>query len=135
VCDPANKRGLGLEFKIVEDGGVEASFDCNRVFEGFPRCLHGGIVSSLLDGAMTNCIFSRGLVAFTAELNVRFLRPVAVGSPATVRAWIDKYSRPLHVVKAQVMQDRRLKATAVGKFMECPELETELEDTKSHEKV
>ena len=135
VCDPANKRGLGLEFAVLEEGGVEAEFSCNRLFEGYPNFLHGGVVSSLLDGAMTNCIFSRGLVAFTAELNVRFLQPVATDTPATVRAWIDSYSRPLHVVKAEVRQDRRVKACAVGKFMECPELENELCETHTSEKA
>jgi len=128
VCDPTNKRGLGLEFAISEDGVVEATFSCDKVFEGYPNCLHGGVVSSLLDGAMTNCVFARGLFAFTAELNIRFLHPVVTGVPATVRAWIDKYFRPLHVVKAEVLQDGEIRATAVGKFMECPDLENKLKE-------
>ena len=132
VCDPANERGLGLEFTISEDGGVEAAFACDKSFEGYPDYVHGGVVSSLLDGAMTNCIFSRGLVAFTAELNIRFLHPVATNKPATVRAWIEKYYRPLHVVRAEVSQDREVKATAVGKFMECPELEEKLHKENTH---
>ena len=133
VCDPANKRGLGLEFTIAKDGSVEAVFGCDRIYEGYPKYLHGGVVSSLLDGAMTNCIFSRGHVALTAELNIRFLHPVATDTPATVRAWIDKYFRPLHLVKAEVLQDQVVKATAVGKFMECPGLEHELPETGSCE--
>ena len=120
VCDPTNKRGLGLEFAITEDGGVEATFSCDRVFEGYPNYLHGGVVSSLLDGAMTNCVFSHGYFAFTAELNIRFLHPVVTGVPATVRAWIDRYYRPLHYVKAEVSQNGEIKAKAEGKFMESP---------------
>jgi acyl-coenzyme A thioesterase PaaI-like protein len=34
--------------------------------------LHGGVISSILDGTMTNCLFAHGTVAVTAELRVRF---------------------------------------------------------------
>jgi acyl-coenzyme A thioesterase PaaI-like protein len=80
--------------------------------------LHGGVIASLLDGAMTNCMFAYGTPAITAELAVRFRHPVIVNRPAKVRAWVERSSPPLHVLKAVVLQDERPKATAVGKFME-----------------
>ena len=118
VCSPSNMRGLRLEFMLSEDGCVEASFGCDKAFEGYPNILHGGVVSSLLDGAMTNCLFAHGYIAVTVELNVRFQHPVVVAEPTTVRAWIDQSWRPLHVVKAEVLQNQGVKATAVGKFLE-----------------
>jgi uncharacterized protein (TIGR00369 family) len=119
VCGANNDRGFGLDFKLADDGSVEATFTCDRVFEGYTDFVHGGVISSLLDGAMTNCMFAHGFVAVTAELNIRFRHPVTVGKPATVRAWIEKTYRPLHVVQAEVFQDDETKATATGKFMEC----------------
>jgi acyl-coenzyme A thioesterase PaaI-like protein len=74
-----------------------------------------------MDGAMTNCVFAKGYVAFTAELSVRFQHPVTTGVPATIRAWIDKSYRPLHYLKAELLQDQVTKVTAEGKFMERPE--------------
>jgi acyl-coenzyme A thioesterase PaaI-like protein len=123
VCSSTNKRGLGLEFGVSPDGGVEAVFGCDKVFEGYTDFVHGGVISSLLDGAMTNCIFAHGYVAITAELKVRFQQPLEIGKPATVRAWIDRYYRPLYYVKAEIKQDAVIKATAEGKFLESPLLE------------
>jgi len=117
VCSPSNSRGLGLEFSVCEDGSVEARFDCDRTFEGYADRLHGGVVASLLDGGMTNCMFAHGLIGVTAELKVRYLHPVVTGKPATVRAWIGRSSAWLHVLQARVWQDDVLKARATGKFM------------------
>ena len=120
VCGPANKRGLGLEFSLSQDGAVEAVFDCDEVFQGYEHVLHGGVVSSLLDGAMTNCLFAQGCCAVTAELNVRFRHPVVTGRDATVRAWVERSTAPLHILKAEVVQEGQVKATASGKFMDQP---------------
>ena len=118
VCSPSNGRSLCLKFAASNDGGVQAGFDCDESFEGYPGMLHGGVITSLLDGAMTNCMFARGTPAMTAELTVRFRHPVIVDRAANVRAWVERSSPPLHVLKAVVLQDEQLKATAVGKFME-----------------
>jgi len=58
VCSPANGRSLCLKFTASDDGGVEACFHCDRAFEGYAGILHGGVIASLLDGAMTNCMFA-----------------------------------------------------------------------------
>ena len=81
---------------------------------------------------MTNCVFAHGYVAITAELNIRFRHPVDVGKPATVRAWIDRYYRPLHYVKAEIRQDHEIKVTAEGKFMESPLLAQPCEVEAGH---
>ena len=121
ICSPANERGLRLKFSADVDGSVQAHFECEEAFEGYASMLHGGVVASLLDGAMTNCMFAHGATALTAELTVRYRHPVIVGTPATVRAWIDRSSPPLHVLKGEVVQGAQVKATATGKFMEQDE--------------
>ena len=120
VCSSSNERGLGLDFTLSEDKGVESNFDCNRAYEGYANVLHGGVISSLLDGAMTNCMFAYGCSAVTAELKVRFRHPVVTGQIATVRAWIVQSASPLYIVKAEVLQGGQVKATATGKFMRQP---------------
>ena len=124
VCGCANGRGLHLEFAESDDGGVHASFDCDDTFEGYAGMLHGGIVASLMDGAMTNCMFARGIPAVTAELRVRFRHPVITGNVATVHARIDRSSPPLHLLSAEIIQDGQTRATASGKFMEYADLTT-----------
>jgi len=118
VCCPTNGQGLGLEFRIAQDGAVEASFTCDKVFQGYPATLHGGVISAMLDGAMTNCLFAHGHISMTAELNVRFRQPVATDHPAKVRAWITSSMRPVHELAAELVQDGVVKASAKAKVLE-----------------
>jgi uncharacterized protein (TIGR00369 family) len=123
VCGPENKKGLGLDFVLRDDGGVEAEITCGREYEGYPGMVHGGIISSLLDGAMTNCMFAHGHTAVTAELKIRFRNPVATDQPVKVRAWIDQASDHLHLLKAELIQDGQIKSLGTGKFVRNAELE------------
>jgi uncharacterized protein (TIGR00369 family) len=118
LCGLANGRSLRLHFTVCDDGSVSALFGCHDVFEGYAGQLHGGVITSLLDGAMTNCLFARGISAVTAELNVRFRHPVVSGESATVRAWVERSSSPLHVLRAEIVQADKVRAAALGKFME-----------------
>jgi uncharacterized protein (TIGR00369 family) len=116
VCGDANARGLRLDFTAAADGSVSAVFRCEDSFEGYAGIVHGGVVSSLLDGAMTNCLFARGIMAVTAELTVRFQRLLRVGKPARVRAWITRSSPHLHFLAAEITQSGSVAATARAKF-------------------
>ncbi len=118
VCCPSNGHGLGLVFRVAGDGVVEASFSCDTVFQGYPATLHGGVVSTLLDGAMTNCLFAHGHAAMTVELGVRFRHPVDTDNPALVRAWITSSTRPMHELAGELIQDGQIKATAKARFLE-----------------
>jgi acyl-coenzyme A thioesterase PaaI-like protein len=118
VCSPSNPMGLALEFVAQEDGSVSASFLAHRGLEGFEGCVHGGIIASLLDGAMTNCLFAHGRVAMTGELKVRYREPVVIGEEMLIRAWITRSHSPLHVLEAELKQHGCLRATASAKFVE-----------------
>ncbi len=118
VCGAADGGGLGLRFAVQEDGSVTAEFQSDSRYQGFEDRMHGGIVSCLLDGAMTNCLFAHGIVAVTAELKVKFRHPIALDSPVDVRASITESRPPLHRVEGTVMQAGEVKAKSSGKFME-----------------
>ncbi|MFH1418179.1 MAG: PaaI family thioesterase [Planctomycetota bacterium] len=118
VCGHTNSLGLRLDFSASDDGHVQARFDCGRPFEGYAGIVHGGVIASLLDGAMTNCMFARGIPALTAELTVRYRHPLVVGTSAVVRARVERSIPPLHLLKAEIVQAAQVKATACGKFME-----------------
>jgi acyl-coenzyme A thioesterase PaaI-like protein len=118
VCSPENEAGLQLDFSLLDDGSVQASFGCTDTYEGFAGILHGGVISSLLDGAMTNCLFAHGLIGITGDLQVRFRRPVFTNQRSHVRAWINRSFSPFHVLKAEIVQERQVKAKATGRFVE-----------------
>lgn len=112
--------GLKVDYRVNPDGSVEGCFTGGPLFQGYDGMLHGGIIASLLDGAMTNCIFARGRVAVTAELNVRYRAPVAAGEEVTIRAWVDQSHSRLHQLRSELAQDNVVKVIATAKFMEKP---------------
>lgn len=121
VCAPDCGAGLAVRFETGPNGAVEGVFSCPEEFTGYPGFLHGGVTSSLLDGAMTNCLMAHGKPGLTARLEVRFLNPVQIGKSAVVRAWLDKTRGSLSILGAELSQDGEVLATAVGKFMDYPE--------------
>jgi len=116
VCGRENDHGLHVQFRSEQDGSVVAAFHCDPVYQGYPEVLHGGVVASLLDGAMTNCLFAHGIVAVTAELTIRYLLPVRTGDEATVRAWVVKSSSRLQMLAAELLQGGEVRAKAHAKF-------------------
>ena len=120
VCSCANSRGLQLKFDVLEDKTVRADFQCDKAFEGYPGILHGGVISSVLDGAMGNCLFSRGLTAVTVEIKVKFRQAVLLDRTATVSARVKRQCHPLYLLEAEIVQDGALKALAEGKFYDQP---------------
>ena len=118
VCSPANPSGLGQNFVLQPDGSVESAFAASAPFEGYSGLLHGGIAAALLDGAMTNCLFAHGVQALTAELTVRYREPVAVPGNITTRATLTESHGRLYLLRAELRQEGRLKASALGKFIQ-----------------
>jgi acyl-coenzyme A thioesterase PaaI-like protein len=117
MCGPQNPLGLKLRFSVQPDGSVLAMFRCGEAFRGYRGMLHGGVTSSLLDAAMTNALFAVGVVGVTAELNVRFLAPVALNRGAIVRAAVERDAHRVFYLRAELEQDERLMARATAKFL------------------
>ena len=122
VCSFGNENGLHLEFDADDDGSVTATFQCDEAFEGYPGILHGGVISSILDGAMGNCMFARGQATVTVEITTKFRHPVVTGQEATVSARITRDSHPLYLLEAEIIQDGKVKAIAKGKYYDQPKL-------------
>jgi acyl-coenzyme A thioesterase PaaI-like protein len=120
VCSGSNPMGLALRYAAEPDGSVSASFLGNCALEGYPGWLHGGVIAALLDGAMTNCLFARGVQGMTAELRVRYREAVAAAETLTVRARLESSSHGLHRLNAEIEQGGKVKATASAAFMDFP---------------
>jgi len=90
----------------------------SSLLQGYHGQLHGGIIASLLDGAMTHCLFARGKSAVTGELIVRFLHPVDTRGYLNISAWLKSSRAALHKLEAILTQDGKLMAKASAKFME-----------------
>lgn len=124
LCGQKNPWGFNLGFHKCADGCVEGFFPGSNCCEGYPDMMHGGIISLLLDGAMTNCLFVHGRTGVTARMELTFRHPVRAGSAVTVRAWIEQDNHPVYRLKAQLLQDGQVKATANGVFMDRSDLDS-----------
>lgn len=118
LCGKNHPTGYHLSFELTGDNGVRASFDCDSLYQGYNGYMHGGVISSLLDAAMTNCLFAHGRKAVTGILNIRFVSPVLTCARATVKAWIERSDIPLHYMQAALEQNGRRVARASATFME-----------------
>jgi acyl-coenzyme A thioesterase PaaI-like protein len=117
VCGTTNPCGLNIRFYATDDDAVEATFQADECFQGYRRMMHGGFISLLLDGAMTNCLLARGLTAVTAKMDVSFRHPVDVNQAIVIRARITQENHPVYRLEASVTQQAQVKANAKGVFM------------------
>jgi uncharacterized protein (TIGR00369 family) len=87
VCGSRNPDGLRIAFEYPEKGLCRSVFTPPRKFQGWSGILHGGIIATLLDEALAHAAGGAersiaGEGAVTAELSVRFIKPVRIGEPA-----------------------------------------------------
>jgi acyl-coenzyme A thioesterase PaaI-like protein len=122
ACSPSHPFGLKLDFREAGGGAVRATFGCGESFEGYSGRLHGGIISTVLDAAMANCLFFQNLKGVTAELVVNFKAPVLVNHEATAEARVTRDIFPLFLMEASLTQDGQVKATASAKFFVLQEV-------------
>lgn len=117
ACSPQNLLGLKLAFKLSEDGAITGQFFPGEVLQGYDGFIHGGVIATMLDACMTNCLFAHDHVALTAELVVRYRKPVLVNEMICLRAWIENDSTLLYCMRAELTQNNELKAIAKAKFL------------------
>jgi uncharacterized protein (TIGR00369 family) len=75
-CGQANPVGLHLEFFLADDNSVVSRPVVGDRYEGPHGYLHGGIIATLLDEAMSKAVRARGYIAMTRKIEVDYLRPV-----------------------------------------------------------
>lgn len=86
ACGPENPHGLHLAGFHDEGPDHVVRFMPQREHQGWQEITHGGIVATLLDEVMTRLLYARGQEAMTAELTVRYHRPLPIGESVEVRA-------------------------------------------------
>lgn len=120
LCGDLNPQGLGLRFEPDGNGGITAAFTGRPNLQGYDGILHGGVIASLLDAAMTHCLFGLGLRAMTGDLRVRFIKPVPCNAEVVLWAGITEASPPLYRAQAELRMKGTVVAKAQGKFMHQP---------------
>lgn len=118
-CGPANATGIQLEFLLAEDGSVACLPIIPDRFDGQAGYLHGGIIATLLDEAMSKSVRARGLRAMTRQIVVEYIRPVPSRTPIRLEGRLVRSEGRKHWTEARILSDRdHLLAEAKGLFVE-----------------
>ena len=118
-CGPASAIGLHLEFLLAEDGAVVCLPMIPECFEGPPGYLHGGIIATLLDEAMSKSVRARGLKAVTGRMEIYYRRPVRSASPIRMEGRLLRSEGRKHWTEARILDARgHMLAEAKGIFIE-----------------
>jgi uncharacterized protein (TIGR00369 family) len=101
VCGADNPAGLKLRW---DTSGKEthATFTPDNRYQGWKNVVHGGILSTLLDEAMTRLVWELHGPAVTAEVTIRYLAPAVVGESLKIMGRIVDDSKRLVTAQAEV---------------------------------
>lgn len=84
-CGPANPQGLHLVFTTNTSDPAHPTasthFQLDRLHEGPPGYVHGGIIATLLDEAMSKINRPLDVLAVTRHMEVDYLKPVPLFQP------------------------------------------------------
>jgi len=102
ACGCDNPCGLRLRFETSNHGASATEWVPETFTEGFSGIVHGGIVSTVLDEAMSKAVAAAGMSALTAELRVRLRHQVPPKRLVQVRGWINSHTRRLIKAEAAI---------------------------------
>jgi uncharacterized protein (TIGR00369 family) len=85
-CGTTNKSGLHLKFVADENQQVRCTARIPKRFQGPPGYVHGGVIATLLDEAMSKANRQYGVLAMTRQMEVEYLKPVPLNSPIEITA-------------------------------------------------
>ena len=96
---------------------VETTLASGEKWQGYAGLMHGGMISTLLDAAMTHCLFNIGVEAMTASLDIRFVEPIDCHAELLLRAELRSRKRNLFCVYAEIIASNRRVAHATARFL------------------
>jgi acyl-coenzyme A thioesterase PaaI-like protein len=123
VCGEQNATGLRVEFRR-ESERVVADFLPKEAFQGFPGVVHGGVLASLLDEALSRTALLYGEWVMTGRLEIRYRQPAVVGQLLRVTAEIEQRRVKMVIARGQIAlaaDPAVVIAEARGTFLPYPE--------------
>jgi uncharacterized protein (TIGR00369 family) len=97
---------MHLEFFLADDGSVVSFPQIPDTFEGPPGYVHGGIIATLLDEAMSKAVRAGGSISMTRKLEVEYLRPVPSGASLRIEGRVTKNEPRKHWVEARILNEK-----------------------------
>lgn len=120
VCGIENQGSLHTKFYELENGELMSISTPTPNHQSYPDRVHGGIISSVLDEAIGRAIMIEepGAWGVTAELQIKFKKPVPLDKPIKTVARITRNTRLLFEGSAEViLEDGTVAATGFAKYV------------------
>lgn len=120
VCGTQNPLGLNAVFYELADEQLVAIFEPKEEYQSYPNRLHGGISATILDETLGRSILINepDTWAVTAELQIRYKKPVPLDQPLKVLARVNKNSSRLFTASGEILlPNGEIAVTAEGKYM------------------
>ncbi len=122
-CGPDNPQGLHLAFStdtsVPGHPTATAHFQLDQLHEGPPGYVHGGIIATLMDEAMSKINRPLNVLAVTRHMEVDYLRPVPLYQPLTVTSrHVQREGRKLFHRAEILSPDGTVLARGKGVFIE-----------------
>ena len=110
-------RSLGLRFQPSPEG-IVASLYAHKAWEGYTGIMHGGMIATLLDAAMTHCLFHHGIEGVTADLHLRYLDAVPCQGRIDISARLSRQRRRVYELDAELSIAGQVRVRAHARFMQ-----------------
>ncbi len=126
VCGRENPIGLHMHFWVDDANCVHAEFTPREEHQSFPGVMHGGLITTMLDELIGRTAIALDIWCMTVKLDVRFLKPVPIGEPLTLKGEITKKSSRLLEGRGELrLSDGTLAAEATGTYLKIPNAQME----------
>ncbi len=117
VCGEKNIHGLQARFYYDGDAAF-TEITTSGDHEGYRDISHGGIIACVLDEVMIKAILARDIFAVTAEMTVRFRKPIRTGAELRFTGRVTGNRGRVFITEGRVRgADGEVYAEATGKYV------------------
>jgi acyl-coenzyme A thioesterase PaaI-like protein len=118
VCGAENPDGLKITVEQAGAGRVRAEFLAEERYRGWSDYLHGGVLTLIFDEMLGWLSRYLGHDAMTARLEVRYRKPVPLGSRLTFSGVLERQVKNLLDIRLSAdLEDGSTAAEASGRMM------------------
>ncbi len=114
---------IGMDFEIVSEGNVNYYLTISQNHLATPHAAHGGVISSLVDGALgvagLSCVYKENKVVSTIEYKINFLSPAHLNDKLVAKAKVEQKGNRILIISCEVYcvnKKNSLLAKALGTF-------------------
>jgi uncharacterized protein (TIGR00369 family) len=117
VCGRENPIGIKADISVDKESNTSyCSLVLADQFQGWQGVVHGGILATLLDEACAYACLTATEQCVTAEIKVRYRKPVPVGQKIELFGQLVDNSKKIWIAKSQIKADGAVYAEAEARM-------------------